>query len=290
MRGGGTAVCVIASVLAGLGAPGSVGTEVVLPPVCRDISLARPPIHCTRLAFGLAILRVHGAQLPNGYRRIGRAVAAGWVCLNNASKRPKKDVGFILQHSPFEGRFVPINEQMTFQAEMEALDLLDETERSMLSQMANEENKFDRSGDVTFGLRYSSPKAWSKRSAAARSRWGDPEYREKVIRKREQQGQHVSSVPSSAQAPPVAAHELPQLHSLLEHEMVSWSPEGGGWMGLGRSVRIPADSFSSGLRIGSSSAATGTGGRFFDSNYTGLFGSSPARDRSSRYSVYLLYW
>jgi len=47
----------------------------------------------------------------------------GAECLNNESRRPKKDERFCLPHSPFEGRFLPINEQMTFQAEMEVRTL-----------------------------------------------------------------------------------------------------------------------------------------------------------------------
>ena len=44
------------------------------------------------------------------------------MCLNNDARRPQEDERFCLPHSRFEGRFVPVNEQMTFQAEMQALD------------------------------------------------------------------------------------------------------------------------------------------------------------------------
>ena len=55
------------------------------------------------------------AARPAGARR-------RWVCLNNDARRPQEDERFCLPHSRFEGRFVPVNEQMTFQAEMQALD------------------------------------------------------------------------------------------------------------------------------------------------------------------------
>ena len=85
------------------------------------------------------------------------------MCLNNDARRPQEDERFCLPHSRFEGRFVPVNEQMTFQAEMEALDALDEAESKLASQ-SDEEGKYDDKGDVTFGLLYGGSGGWSKKS------------------------------------------------------------------------------------------------------------------------------
>lgn len=156
------------------------------------------------------------------------------VCLNNESRRPKGDERFCLPHSRFEGKFVPIHQQMTFRAEMEALDGLDEAERNMEAG-ANKKDKIDKQGDVTFGLRMEMSAGFSKRSVEARLRWKCPEYREKVIRKREYgPGAYlpVAAAPrvqdDDAAAPPSA---LPRLHDLLQSDMVSWRPESGGWVG-----------------------------------------------------------
>ena len=92
------------------------------------------------------------------------------MCLNNDSRRPQEDERFCLPHSRFEGRFVPVNEQMTFQAEMEALDALDEAESKLASQ-ADEEDKFDEKGDVTFGLLYRGSTGWSKKSVEGKMRF-----------------------------------------------------------------------------------------------------------------------
>jgi hypothetical protein len=158
------------------------------------------------------------------------------VCLNNESRRPKGDERFCLPHSRFEGKFVPIQEQMTFRAEMEALDELDEAERRIEARGTDEDN-IDMRGDVTFGLRIEMSAGFSKRSVEARLRWKCPEYREKVIRKREDGPcayLPVAAPPSvqddAAAAPPSG---LPRLHDLLQSDMVSWRPDSGGWGGLG---------------------------------------------------------
>mmetsp|Transcript_44366 Transcript_44366/g.69375 ORF Transcript_44366/g.69375 Transcript_44366/m.69375 type:complete len:424 (+) Transcript_44366:92-1363(+) len=102
-------------------------------------------------------------------------------------KRPERDERFCLPHSRFEGKFVPSNEfgvGVTFQAEMEALDRLDEQERE--SMRRKNEDLFDKDGDVRFGIvrrsngngmRAAPKPAWNRRSAAARKKWKDPEYR-----------------------------------------------------------------------------------------------------------------
>jgi hypothetical protein len=96
--------------------------------------------------------------------RIAPGAAQRWVCLHNDSRRPPEEERFCLPHSRFEGRFVPVNEQMTFQAEMEALDALDEAESKLASQPDDFEAKFDENGDVTVGLFYRGSRGWSKKS------------------------------------------------------------------------------------------------------------------------------
>jgi hypothetical protein len=164
-------------------------------------------------------------------------------------------VRFGLPHSRFEGRFVPINEQMTFQAEMEALDSLDEVERSMASK-SGEEGKFDDKGDVSFGLRIEMSSGWSKKSVEARSRWKDPEYRKKVIRKRESSPIHDTVAPEAKVEAP--SRKLPQLHDLLQSDMVSWTPHGGGWVGSNGTESMSISKFKQG------SGTRAISGRDFD--------------------------
>ena len=208
----------------------------------------------------------------------GRATTASngaknLVCLNNASRRPKPDVRFGLPHSRFEGRFVPINEQMTFQAEMEALDSLDEVERSMASK-SGEEGKFDDKGDVSFGLRIEMSSGWSKKSMEARSRWKDPEYRKKVIRKREASPMPDKVAPEAKIEAPV--RKLPQLHDLLQSDMVSWTPHGGGWVGSNLTESMSTSNFKRG------SGTRTTSGRDFDGAGGGRVHKESGRDSEKK--------
>ena len=230
-----------------------------LPP---ETSLARPFLR--NCAFGFALIR-------NGMRGAGARSAVppcgtrSLVCLNNERNRPPPDTRFMLRHSPYEGKFVPINEQMTFTAEMEALDALDQEERALgLGELSDEEaqQKFDSEGDVTWGLRIEVARDFSTKSAEARARWQDPEYRHTQMRKREKKPGHQpanasapligsarhsaaasvaqaralpalgSLAPAIPDAPP-PQRRLPRLHELLQTDAVAWSPEGGGWAGTG---------------------------------------------------------
>lgn len=124
---------------------------------------------CCTPAFIHPVRRVGGARPCWNVVLHSRAHALAtparrWVCLNNDSRRPPEDERFCLPHSRFEGRFVPVNEQMTFQAEMEALDALDEAESKVASQPDDVEAKFDENGDVTVGLLYRGSRGWSKKS------------------------------------------------------------------------------------------------------------------------------
>jgi hypothetical protein len=228
----------LASLLCGLGCTGS-------------LSSAHAVLHRSEAAAGAARRGAGPARVcAFAASPAGPPAAGGWagrprsacaaggalrlVCLNNESRRPKRDDRFVLPHSRFEGRFVPIQEQMTFQAEMEALDGLDEAERSMEAG-ANDQDKFDKQGDVTFGLRIEMSAGFSKKSVEARSRWKCPEYREKVISKRgESPDAHLPvagapSVQHDAAAPPCG---LPRLEDVLfQSDVVSWRPDDGGWVG-----------------------------------------------------------
>ncbi len=100
---------------------------------------------------------------------------SGFVCLRR-QREPEKDDRFMLPHSRFEGRFLPVNEQGTFEAEMEALDRLDEQEEGIIK-----ESYYDLVGDVRIGVaeigatKDRSRPLWSKRADAAKTRWQDPE-------------------------------------------------------------------------------------------------------------------
>ena len=231
-----------------------------------ETSTARPISR--NCAFGFALIR-------NGMRGAGARSAVplcgtrSLVCLNNERNRPPPDTRFMLRHSPYEGKFVPINEQMTFTAEMEALDALDQEERALvLGELSDEEaqQKFDSEGDVTWGLRIEVARDFSTKSAEARARWQDPEYRHTQMRKREKKPGHQ---PANASAPligsarhsaaasvaqaralpalgslapaipdtPPPQRRLPRLHELLQTDAVAWSPEGGGWAGTGTLLR-----------------------------------------------------
>ena len=234
MRGG--PALLLASLLCCVGSRASLSSSVSTP-IGHAPAAAGEQV---RRGCGFAPLPFRGqAAAASMSGRCPRSVCAArgalrLVCLNNESRRPKGDERFCLPHSRFEGKFVPIQEQMTFRAEMEALDGLDEAERSIEAKGTDEDN-IDKQGDVTFGLRIEMSAGFSKRSVEARLRWKCPEYREKVIRKREDgPGVYlpVAAAPSvqndSAAAPPSG---LPRLHDLLQSDMVSWRPDSGGWVG-----------------------------------------------------------
>ncbi len=100
---------------------------------------------------------------------------SGLVCLRR-QREPEKDDRFMLPHSRFEGCFLPVNEHGTFEAEMEALDRLDEQEEGIMK-----ESYYDMVGDVRAGVAVSgaggdsSRPLWSNRAEVAKTLWQDPE-------------------------------------------------------------------------------------------------------------------
>ena len=89
-------------------------------------------------AFGFMLLQVRdplqGGRLPPQARTGARRA----VCLNNERNRPKESDRFCLPRSPLEGKFVPVNERMTFLAEMKALDALEAKALTTVVGMLNE--------------------------------------------------------------------------------------------------------------------------------------------------------
>lgn len=82
-----------------------------------------------------------------------------------------------------------MNEHGTFEAEMEALDRLDEQEQQDPEEGMKKEFYHDPMGDVRSGVPGVSAEVvtrplWSRRAAAAKSRWQDPAYRSQVMSKR----------------------------------------------------------------------------------------------------------
>ena len=235
LRGG--PALLLASLMCCLGSRASLSSSTYTP-IGHAAAAGEPRLRGSVCAFAPVPLRGQAeAASASGGRPRSACAARGalrLVCLNNESRRPKGDERFCLPHSRFEGKFVPIQEQMTFRAEMEALDELDEAERRIEARGTDEDN-IDMRGDVTFGLRIEMSAGFSKRSVEARLRWKCPEYREKVIRKREDGPcayLPVAAPPSvqddAAAAPPSG---LPRLHDLLQSDMVSWRPDSGGWVG-----------------------------------------------------------
>ncbi|KAJ1490888.1 hypothetical protein T484DRAFT_1934503 [Baffinella frigidus] len=110
-------------------------------------------------------------------------------------------------HSPFEGTFQPYDGYGTYEAEMKALDKLDEHDAA--EDLKPPWARQDRRGDVTRGIhvddptdwREQAPKVWNKRSAAARKSWAEPGFRERVMQLRASKKNTNSSSPP----PPTAA-------------------------------------------------------------------------------------
>lgn len=185
-------------------------------------------------AFGFMLLQVRdplqGGRLPPQARTGARRA----VCLNNERNRPKESDRFCLPRSPLEGKFVPVNERMTFQAEMKALDALDEAEKAQALQPTEDlQQKFDAKGDVTYGIRFEVEREFSKKSVEARERWRDPEYRENVIRNRKRVARKDAdaAMQRSKKASEPKTRRLPRLHDLLHSDVIAWAPEGGGLSG-----------------------------------------------------------
>ena len=137
--------------------------------------------------------------------------------------------------SRFIGRFLPENDVVTFEAEMEALDKLEE-KGLVLQQLPDLHERYDASPrDQDISTRGTATLKWSRRSASARKRWADPEYRNAILEKRVQsRGATTAAAAVSSQYPPSSLHSIlrrrcrrftvSSLHSILHSILLQCGP------------------------------------------------------------------
>ena len=92
----------------------------------------------------------------------------------------------MLRQPTFVGRFLPENDVVTYEAEMEALDRLEENKMETEPSLQDRFERFDgdmRGDDLTAR---GTTTLKNRRSELAKQRWSDPVYKEKILAKRTQ--------------------------------------------------------------------------------------------------------
>ena len=157
------------------------------------------------------------------------------LAVHSKNQNAEEEERFVLSKSPFIGRFLPENDVVTFEAEMEALDKLEEKDL-VLQQLPDLHERYDaspRNQDIS--TRGTATMKWSRRSASARKRWADPEYRNAILEKRVQsRGATTAAAAVSSQYPPSSLHSIlrrrcrrftvSSLHSILHSILLQCGP------------------------------------------------------------------
>jgi hypothetical protein len=143
-----------------------------------------------------------------GFCRVNRPRNAASPVALHSKQNAEDEERFVLYKSPYLGRFLPENDVVTYEAEMEALDKLEEKEDLALKKPLDIYERFDADPyEYELTSRGTSTLKWSRRSASARQRWADPSYRQAMIEKRAKT--RAATAATTAAAPTAAVTPEP---------------------------------------------------------------------------------